>query len=41
MGYPGQGPSPILPDEPEWYMRDGIIDPVRARGEIYVPTPDA
>ncbi len=41
MGYPGQGPSPILPDETEWYLRDGLIDPVRARGPVYVPTPDA
>jgi hypothetical protein len=40
MGYPGQGPSPILADEPEWYLRDGLLDPVRDRGPVYVPTPD-
>ena len=41
MGYPGQGPSPILAGETEWYLRDGLIDPVRTRGPVYVPTPDA
>lgn len=41
MGYPGQGPVPILADEPEWYLRDGIVEPVRARGIAYVPTPHA
>ncbi len=41
MGYPGQGPSPILPDESEWYLRDDILAPVRERGPIYVATPDA
>jgi hypothetical protein len=40
MGYPGQGPSPILSDETEWYLRDGLLDAVRDRGPVYVPTPD-
>lgn len=40
MGYPGQGPSPILAGETEWYLRDGLLDAVRDRGPVYVPTPD-
>jgi hypothetical protein len=41
MGYPGQGPSPILDGEADWYLRDDILAPVRARGPVFVPTPDA
>jgi hypothetical protein len=41
MGYTGQGPSPILEGEAEWYLRDDILAPVRARGPVFVPTPDA
>ena len=40
MGYPGQGAQPILEGEPEHYLRDDILAPVRARGPVYVPTPD-
>ncbi len=39
IGYPGQGPNPAYPDEAEWYLRDGLLDPVVARGPIYRPTP--
>jgi hypothetical protein len=41
MGYTGQGPSPILEGEADWYLRDDILAPVRARGPVFVPTPDA
>ena len=40
LGYPGQGPSPILEGESDHYLRDGLIDAVVARGPFYVGTPD-
>lgn len=39
IGYPGQKPNPPYPDEAEYYLRDGILDPVVKRGPIYRPTP--
>jgi len=39
IGYPGQKPTPEYPDEAEYYLRDGLLDPVVARGSIYRPTP--
>jgi len=40
MGYPGQGPSPILEGEPEAYLPLDLLQRVRDRGPIYVETPD-
>jgi hypothetical protein len=39
MGYPGQGPSPILEGEPEEYLPLDLLQRVRDRGPIYVATP--
>ena len=39
MGYPGQGPSPILDGEAEEYLPLDLLERVRARGPIYVETP--
>lgn len=39
IGYPGQKPNPPYPDEADYYLRDGLLDPVIARGPIYRPTP--
>lgn len=39
LGYPGQKENPPLPDESDYYLRDGILDPVVARGPIHRPTP--
>ncbi len=41
MGYPGQGPSPILAGEGEHYLDDALLAPVIERGRAYVATPDA
>jgi hypothetical protein len=41
MGYPGQGPSPILAGESEHYLDDALLAPVIDRGQAYVATPDA
>lgn len=41
IGYPGQKPNPPYPDEADYYLRDGLLDPVIARGAIYRPTPCA
>lgn len=41
IGYPGQKPNPPYPDEAEYYLRDGLLDPVAARGQIYRLTPAA
>ncbi|MDQ1462244.1 MAG: hypothetical protein QOI08_3728 [Actinomycetota bacterium] len=43
LGYPGRAPmrNPALPDESDFYLEGGILDPVIARGAIYRPTPDA
>jgi hypothetical protein len=41
LGLPGNAPkpNPPLPDESDYYLRDGILDPVLKRGPIYRPTP--
>lgn len=39
IGYPGQKASPPFPDESDYYLRDGLLDPVLERGSIYRPTP--
>jgi hypothetical protein len=39
IGYPGQQPVPIVPDQPPDYEQDGLIASVIARGRIYRPTP--
>lgn len=41
IGYPGQKKNPPYPDEADYYLRDGLVDPVIARGPIYRPTPGA
>ena len=35
LGYPGQRPRPAYLDEADWDLRDGLLDPVVARGPIY------
>lgn len=39
LGYRGQPHAPASPGESDHYLRDGILDPVRARGPVYRPTP--
>jgi hypothetical protein len=39
IGYPGQKPNPLYADEAEYDLRDGLLDPVLARGPIFRPTP--
>jgi hypothetical protein len=39
IGYPGQKSTPPYPDEADYYLRDGILDPVIARGPIFRPAP--
>ncbi|MCC6223505.1 MAG: hypothetical protein IT201_08450 [Thermoleophilia bacterium] len=39
IGYPGQVASPPYPDESDYHLRDGLLDPVLERGSIYRPTP--
>lgn len=39
IGYPGQKATPPFPDESDYYLRDGLLDPVLERGPIYRPTP--
>lgn len=41
LGLPGGAPKPkpAYPDEAEYYLSDGILDPVIERGPIYRPTP--
>ena len=39
IGYPGQKATPPFPDEADYDLRDGILDPVIQRGPIYRPTP--
>lgn len=43
VGYPGAAPQrkAAKPGEAEDYLRDGLLDPVVARGPIYRPTPKA
>lgn len=38
VGYPGQKPNPPYPDEADFYLRDGLLEPVIERGPIYRPT---
>ncbi len=35
IGYSGQKPEPALEDEADWFLRDGLLDPVVARGPIW------
>jgi hypothetical protein len=35
VGYPGQRANEVFPDQAEYDLRDGILDPVRARGPIW------
>ncbi|MGH3217313.1 MAG: hypothetical protein ACRDPY_01050 [Streptosporangiaceae bacterium] len=41
LGYPGIAPrrAPAAPDEADYYLDDGVLEPVRSRGPIYRPTP--
>jgi len=41
IGYPGQKADPAADDEPEYWLRDGILDPVAARGPRWRRPPDA
>jgi hypothetical protein len=43
LGLPGGAPrpKPALPDESDYYLSGGILDPVIARGPIYRPTPES
>jgi len=41
IGYPGQKPNPPYPDEADYYLRDGLLDPVLVRRPMYRPTPAA
>jgi hypothetical protein len=42
LGLPGNAPKrkPAYPDEADFYLEDGILDVVLARGPIYRPTPE-
>lgn len=33
--YPGQKATPAYPDEAEYYLSDGLLDPVLERGRVY------
>ena len=35
LGYPGQRPHEVFPDQAEHDLRDGILEPVLARGPIW------
>jgi len=37
VGYPGQRPNEVFPDQAEHDLRDGILDPVVARGPRWRP----
>jgi hypothetical protein len=39
IGYPGQKRTPAYPDEADYDLRDGLLDPVIARGPIHRQTP--
>jgi choline dehydrogenase-like flavoprotein len=39
IGYPGQGKRPPFPDEAEYDLRDGLLDPVIERGPMHEPPP--
>ena len=35
IGYPGQKPDPAADDESDYWLRDGLLDPVIDRGPIW------
>jgi hypothetical protein len=35
LGYPGPKADPPYPDESEYWLREGVLDPVKARGPIF------
>ena len=39
IGFPGQGKRPPFPDEAEYDLRDGLLDPVIERGPIHKQAP--
>jgi choline dehydrogenase-like flavoprotein len=39
LGYPGQKQRPVLPDEADYYLEEGLLDPVRKLEEPYRPSP--
>ncbi len=39
IGYPGQKADPAPDDENEWWLRDGLLDPVIGRGPIWREAP--
>ena len=39
IGYPGQRPNEVYPDQAEHDLREGILDPVVARGPIWRQVP--
>jgi hypothetical protein len=41
IGYPGQKADPAPDDESAWWLRDGLLDPVAARGPIWRRPDDA
>jgi choline dehydrogenase-like flavoprotein len=41
IGYPGQGKRPPFPDEADYDLRDGLLDPVVERGSIHKQPPPA
>ena len=41
IGYPGQKPDPAPDDEADYWLRDGILEPVAARGPRWRRPPDA
>lgn len=40
LGYRGQVATPILPEETEYYLRDGLLDQVTAKGQLWRETGD-
>jgi hypothetical protein len=40
IGYPGQRPHQVFPDQAEHDLRDGILDPVVARGPVWRTAPE-
>jgi choline dehydrogenase-like flavoprotein len=41
IGFPGQGKRPPFPDEAEYDLRDGLLDPVVERGPVHKQPPPA
>ena len=39
IGYPGQKHDPPFPDEADYYLEGGLLDPVLERGPLGTPTP--